>query len=292
LKSKLITEQIQAFSLAQAKLNAQSGGKLDAALDQTKTKADQLATSADTAKQKVQELFQVEPPADGDWGKVWTAMESGSTKAAGTVTSDWDKVWDAWLASGSDDVAALERKLSELIKDRTMTVRIKTVEEKSTGGMIMGYHLGGAIQALATGGGVRNILGGGHLPGFGGGDTVPLWGEAGEFMLNKWASLKAGLPALKHLNAGDIGAAIAELTKRMQTNFGYRLGGMVQSISGRAQRLATGGAVAAGGAAAGGETMTINLGFDNGVTVPVTSTRANAKALKREFRRMEWRSSK
>ncbi len=243
-----------------------------------------IGTSAANVKAAFADAFQ--PPADGDWGKVWTAMESGSTKAAGTVASDWDKVWDSWLESGSDDVEALNRKLSELIKDRTMTVRIKTVEEKSTGGLIGGYHLGGAIQALATGGDVRNIIPGGHLPGFGGGDTVPLWGEAGEFMINKWASLKAGLPALKYLNAGDIGSAIAELTKRLQTRFGYRLGGMVESISGGAQRLATGRVVAGGG-----ESMTIHLNFPSGSTVPVQATPQLARQLLRELERLGFRAS-
>ena len=275
-----MTEAEQKWLASWEKMKNDAGEKITLVKEQISG----LGASADALKTVFANAFQ--PPEDGDWGKVWTAMESGSKQSAKAVTGDWDRVWDKWLASGSEDIGRLERQLSELIKDRSMTVRIKTVEERSSGGMIGGYHLGGAIQALATGGGVRNILAGGNLPGFGGGDTVPLWGEAGEFMINKWASLKAGLPALKHLNAGDIGGAIAELTKRMQANFGYRLGGMVQSISGGGQRLATGGAVVGGG-----ESMTIHLNFPSGSTVPVQATPKLARQLLRELERMGFRAS-
>ena len=234
------------------------------------------------------------PPEDGDWGAVWTAMESGSKQSATVVNTQWNQVWDHWLASGSDDVEALNKKLSELIKDRHMKVYVQTVEAKSTGGMIGGYHLGGSIQALATGGGVRNIIPGGWLPGFGGGDTVPLWGEAGEYMINKWSSLKAGLPALQYLNAGNIEAAIAELSKRLRTRSAYRLGGVVQSLTHKSQHLATGGQVApaSAGAGSGGDSMTIYFDTGRGEPIPVTTTRANARALKKEFDRAAWRASR
>lgn len=221
-------------------------------------------------------------------------LAKGMDEAEQKWLDNWQNMRDKALR----ELVVVEERIQKIVdKDRTVYINVKTVEERSTGGLIRGYHLGGAIralargraavQALATGGGVRNILAGGHLPGFGGGDTVPLWGEAGEYMINKWASLKAGLPALQHLNAGDIGAAIAELTKRLKTNFGYRLGGMVQSVAmASPQRLATGGGVAGGGGM-----MTINLDFGGGVSVPVTSTKANARVLEREFKRRAWRSS-
>ena len=221
------------------------------------------------------------------------------TEGMDAAEQKWLENWQNMREKALHELVVVEERIQKIVdKDRTVYINVKTVEERSTGGLIRGYYLGGAIQALArgraavqalaTGGGVRNILAGGHLPGFGGGDTVPLWGEAGEYMINKWASLKAGLPALQHLNAGNIGAAIAELTKRLKTSFGYRLGGMVQSVAmAGPQRLATGG-----GVAGGGETMTINLDFGGGVSVPVTSTKANARVLEREFRRREWRASR
>lgn len=203
----------------------------------------------------------------------------------------WLENWQNMRAKALAELVTVEERIQKIVdKDRTVYINIKTVESKSTGGAIRGYNLGGAIQALATGGGVRNILAGGNLPGFGGGDTVPLWGEAGEYMINKWASLKAGLPALRYLNIGDIAGAIAELSKRVKSRIGYRLGGMVGSLPTMPQRLAGGGAVAGG--AGGNESMTINFDFGGGTSVPVTTTRANARALKREFARMDWRASR
>ena len=207
----------------------------------------------------------------------------------------WLENWQDMRAGAMRELEVVEERIQKIVrKDRTVYINVKTVESRSTGGQIGGYNLGGAIQALATGGDVRNIIPGGWLPGFGGGDTVPLWGEAGEYMINKWASLKAGLPALKELNAGNIEAAIAELSKRLKNSFGYRLGGMIRSVTGsRAQHLATGGPVAAGsGASASSETMTIYFDTGRGDPIPVTTTKANARALKKEFGRVNWRSSR
>ena len=96
-----------------------------------KKQVEGIGTSAAEVKKAFAAAFQ--PPEDGDWGKVWTAMESGSNKAAGTVTSEWDKVWDAWLASGSEDVEKLEQMLSALLKDRHMKVYVETVQKKPVG---------------------------------------------------------------------------------------------------------------------------------------------------------------
>lgn len=262
-----------------------------------KTAMDGVKTSGELA---VSILKQQQEAANGAMNAL-TEKSGFANLAKGMDEAEqkWLENWQNMREKALHELVVVEERIQKIVdKDRTVYINVKTVEERSTGGLIRGYHLGGAIQALArgraavqalaTGGGVRDILAGGHLPGFGGGDTVPLWGEAGEYMINKWASLKAGLPALQHLNAGNIGAAIAELTRRLKTSFGYRLGGMVQSVAmAGPQRLATGG-----GVAGGGETMTINLDFGGGVSVPVTSTKANARVLEREFRRREWRASR
>jgi hypothetical protein len=109
-------------------------------------------------------------------------------------------------------------------------------------------------------------------------------------MINKWASLKAGLPALQLLNAGRIDLAVAELSKRLKASTGYRLGGLVQSVAVPSpQRLATGGAVAGAGQADFG---TLTLSLPGSEPFPIVTTRESALRLAREFTRMAQRSSR
>jgi TP901 family phage tail tape measure protein len=202
----------------------------------------------------------------------------------------WLENWENMRSTALRELVVVEERIQKIVdKDRTVYINVKTVESRSTGGPIRGYRLGGAIQALASGGGVRNILAGGSLPGWGGGDKVNLLGEAGEYMINKWASLAAGQPALGALNAGRLDVAIAELSKRVKDRIGYRMGGVVGRLPAMSQRLADGGAVAAGG---GADFGTLNLTFPGGVSVPVTTTREQARTLVREFTRMQQRASR
>lgn len=140
------------------------------------------------------------------------------------------------------------------------------MEANQLGGLIGAYRSGGllsSIQALATGGGVRNILSGGRLSGYGGGDRRLLLGEDGEFMIRKEAVARYG---------SRFFAALNNLSLDMP---GFALGG---GLGGPA-------------AATSGDSMTINLGFPSGATVPVQTTRELARSLLREFDRMGWRAS-
>lgn len=183
IKALIIRQESEALQRVNAAMNEKAGGTLDTELDTTTGKVNQLATAAETAKGKVQEIFQIEPPEDGDWGKVYAAMESGSTKAANTVTTTWTQVWDQWLASGSEDIAALESKLQELMKDRHIKVYVEEVTKRAVGGL---------IQRLARGG---------KLPGYGGGDRISALLEAGEFVIRKEAVSKFGAGLFHALNS-------------------------------------------------------------------------------------------
>ncbi|MGD9949319.1 MAG: tape measure protein [Desulfobulbus sp.] len=236
LKSEFITQQIQALTLAQAKLDAQSGGKLNESLDQTKTKATELATAAETAKTKVQELFQIEPPEDGNWGKVWAAMESGSKQAGEAVTSEWDKVWDQFLASGSEDIAKLEKQLAELTKDRHVKVFVESVQQNRWGGLIGAYQTGGEVARYARGG---------KLPGYGGGDRVRALLEPGEFVIRKEAVSHYGVALMQALNSmrldkintikARVGGLIAQATTTREQRF--QQGGLAQAVDGSSKTI-------------------------------------------------------
>lgn len=242
VKADIIRQQTEALQGAQAALNEQSGGQLDPALDAAKTKVEALGTAAEAAKGKVQDLLNIEPPADGDWGKVWAAMESGAEQSGKSVTTTWDRVWDRFLASGSEDISDLERQLQELSKDRHVTVYIEEKVKKA---------MGGIVQRFARGG---------RLPGYGGGDRISALLEAGEFIVRKEAVARYGTGLFNALNS----LRLPEIPR-------FAAGGMV---------------------GAAGDSMTINLSFGGGASVPVTSTRDNAILLEREFRRRAQRSSR
>lgn len=209
------------------------------------------------------------------------------TKGMDEAEKKWIDNWEKMRAQALKELVRVEDRIEKIVtKDRTVYINVKEVYAKATGGLIGAYKYGGAIQALATGGGVRNILGGGHLPGFGGGDRRLLLGEDGEVMINKSAVRAAGLRTALAFNAGRWDIVMAELSKKVKDRIGYNLGGLIGTLPALPmQRLAVGGAVS-------GDTMTINLNFGGGASIPVTSTRENARALEREFRRQAWRSSK
>jgi tape measure domain-containing protein len=206
-----------------------------------KQQIDSMGTNAEQVKEKIKNAFAdvFQPPEDGNWGKVWAAMESGSKSSAGTVTSDWEKVWDQFLASGSEDIAALENKLTELTKDRHVKVYVESVQQNRWGGLIGAYQTGGQVSRFARGG---------KLPGYGGGDRVRALLEPGEFVVRKEAVARYGVGYLQALNSmrlNDISTVKA------------RIGGLIAGANKAAyQRFQQGGLAAAQAPA---ETVNLNL---------------------------------
>jgi hypothetical protein len=173
--------------------------------------------------------------AEKKWLENWQTMS--------TYTLDKIKEIDLKL-----DEVANKKRTAKLVIDYEDGSRSVSTSSYSKGGRIGAYRNGGMIQqiqALASGGGVRNILSGGRLPGFGGGDRRLLLGEDGEVMLRKESVKAGGLRAALAFNAGRFDVVLAELSKRMGTNIGYRLGGLIDSLPQIPQRLASGGSVAA-----------------------------------------------
>lgn len=229
----------------------------------------------------------------GVWKNVAGEVKDTNAETTKDVNVDWGKVWTDFEKNGLTAAEAVDSALDKAARARETTITVRKVEGNQLGGLIGAYRNGGmiqAIQALATGGGVRNILAGGRLPGFGGGDRRLLLGEDGEVMLNKHAVKAGGLKAALAFNAGRFDIVLAELSKRMKANIGYRLGGLVDSLPQIPQRLAAGGPVAATGDLANFGTINLNLG--NGVSAPMVTTRESARNLMRELTRMQQRSSR
>ena len=290
----------EAFQLAEdaraayAKLNTEvkegdrvvvSGGKaLETSMEGVK-KAGALGTEILTEQQKAAAAAMEELKSKSGFADL--------TKGMSEAEKQWLKNWETMRDGAMRELNVVEERIQKIVdKDRTVYINVKTVESRSTGGPIGGYHFGGAIQALATGGGVRNILSGGRLPGFGGGDRRLLLGEDGEVMLNKHAVRAGGLKAALAFNAGRFDVVLAELSKRMGTNIGYRLGGLIDSLPQIPQRLAAGGPVSPASTGDLANFGTINLNLGNGVSAPMVTTRESARNLMRELTRMQQRSSR
>lgn len=228
-----------------------------------------MADGAEQVKTKLQSVFSdpFQLPENGDWGKVWESMESGSNSAARSVTSDWDGVWDKFLSSGSDDISSLNKQLAELIKDRHMKIYVEKVEKNRFGGLVGGYQTGGIIQRLARGG---------KLPGYGGGDTVPALLEAGEFVVRKEAVSRYGVAYLQALNAmrlNDFNIVRA------------RIGGVIATTNNSGyQRFQQGGQVAIKEPM---ETINLNLTLPGSErSIPMKIGPEQARQLQNEFARM------
>jgi hypothetical protein len=93
----------------------------------------------------------------------------------------------------------------------------------SLGGAV-GYKVGGLVGFM-EGGTIGNYpflkaQAGRYFPGFGGGDKIPILGEAGEYMINKYAVRDAGVDTAAAFNQGDWDTVINNLSMKMNTG-GY-----------------------------------------------------------------------
>ena len=105
------------------------------------------------------------------------------TEGMNEAEKQWLDNWSKMKAGALKEVAAVERKIVELTKDRYVTVYVKEVVKKATGGL---------IQRFARGG---------KLAGYGGGDRISALLEAGEFVVRKEAVAKFGTGMFAALNS-------------------------------------------------------------------------------------------
>jgi hypothetical protein len=133
------------------------------------------------------------------------------------------------------DLEDYERRFKELTKTETKTIKVKTVEAKSTGGP-------------------AGFAGGGKIPGWGGGDKIRAWLERGEWVIRKEAVRKYGSGLFAALNnlrlpmprfatgglvggnmaAADLGRVEIAVGGRAYPVFGKR--GVVEELKGAIQK--------------------------------------------------------
>lgn len=125
-------------------------------------------------------------------------------------------------------VAAAQRVIDDLARDRTVTITVQTVQGNNAGGFIGAFQKGGYaerpdVQGFATGGPVFSRPLWSKVPGVGNGDTVPALLEEGSFVVRKSSSQKYGDEYMR---------SVAQ---------GYAIGGSVNHIGDIASRILTGG---------------------------------------------------
>lgn len=182
---------------------------------------------------------------------------SGKVEDLGKKSADfnaaWNDSWDKFLESGEDKISKLENALTVLTKDRTITVHVKEVVEKATGGPIHKFARGG------------------KLPGYGGGDRVRALLEPGEFVIRKEAVAKYGLAYLQALNSmrlNDFNAIRA------------KIGGFIGNANAGYQRFQQGGPVPARAT----ETINVNLNLPvQGKPVPFKIEKQHVKEFLRQL---------
>jgi hypothetical protein len=230
-------KSFDAMSTGSEKLNGVIAKMQQLRTELEKVKADAVNPVENIAKQSNLQFEQI--------GKRWYGVEKSIQESNQQTTKEvgvnWGNVWKDFEGKGLSAAEAVDKALDRAARDREVTLKVREVQTRATGGL---------IQRLAAGG---------KLPGYGGGDRISALLEAGEYVIRKEAVAKFGSGLFHALN----NLRIPEIPR-----------------------------FAAGGPVGGGDSMTVNLAFSGGSSVPVTSTREQARALIREFDRMGWRSSK
>ena len=181
----------------------------------------------------------------------------------------WLDNWQKMEGASIKNLNAVDKKLDQVMRDRTAKLSYTVSEKRSGGGKI------GSVLAMAGGGSVRNALGGFHFPGYGGGDRDKnlVMAEDGEVMIRKEMVRASGLRAALAWNAGRFDIVLRELMQRFDMGIlKKRMGGAISlnvpSLPALPQMMSGGGVVAGASAAAGpggGDVFNITVNAGGGV---------------------------
>ncbi len=296
----------EASEYAAAAENALIAGNYEEAIklaDEAKNKYKELNTEvkageqvviseADARKKAIEGMTQANAIAVSALEKRNAADKEAAKNLEGQIgdfKTGWHDAFETFLRDGKESIEELESALDALTsKKRNVNISVSSSESRQSGGVIgLRMAAGGAVA-------FRNMMGGGHFPGFGGGDRRHVVAEDGEYMFDKYRVRDAGLDVVREFHRGNYAYVVVELMKRLRSGVAMQFGGFLDNVhraTSGPQMMAAGGSVVGAGDSMG-DMMTINLNFGGGSSIPVTSTRENARALKREFERMAWRSSK
>lgn len=221
-------------------------------------------------------------------------------KKAGIFATEWKSAFENFLRDGQAKIGTLKKELDRLIEEKTLTLNIKTVESKSSGGLV-GMQAGGLVapQRLRFGGAVsmRNGLNGLALSGYGGGDRRHILGEDGEVMLRKEAVKMGSLKAALAFNAGRFDVVIQELMKKigLGKTIKRNMGGIINSRPALSPIPMAIGGLVSGASSGQGSTNTYNLSVNFSGSIPTNkkqTARELARSVLRELEHMHRGSSR
>lgn len=196
------------------------------------------------------------PEAAKAFGELNEKIEDLGKKSSEFNTA-WNESWDRFIDGGEESISTLEKSLAALTRDRNITVHVREVVEKATGGPIHKFARGG------------------KLPGYGGGDRVRALLEPGEFVVRKEAVAKYGLVYLQALNSMRLNGF---------SMIRARIGGLIGSANTGYQRFQQGGPI---GANTPSETINVNLNLPvQGKPIPFKMDRKFAIDLMRQLEAM------
>lgn len=201
-------------------------------------------------------------------------------KGMDAAEKKWLDNWKAMEAFATEQVETVRKRIDALVEDRHVTVWVTEKIKRAEGGTAMRF---------ASGGSPLNLYSGRKLPGFGGGDKIDASLEAGEMVINKYATAAMGMRGSYAWNNQQWDIVLEELLKRTRVSLsdrlGYSLGGLSGMLPGSPQMAAA--------PSVSGATMTVNLNFGGGDMIPVTtSSTADARRLVKKLEWMAQRSSR
>jgi len=175
--------------------------------------------------------------------------ELSETTIKKDLYKNFEGVWTNVETKAGNSLTKIKSKMTEVVTEAERIAKVfEGLDVDVT--VSQGRKFGGMISKLKEGGKVLKAQTGRYFPGFGGGDKIPILGEAGEYMINKFAVKGAGVDTARAFNQQNWPKVISNLFKKMS------IGGPTSpSFSGPSLALANGGST------------TINNNYSNNETV-------------------------
>ena len=172
-----------------------------------------IVTEIDKLKQSIKDID--ENAIEKSINKPLKDINKGSLD---DMHKNFEGVWVNGGKKADTALGSIEKKMKQIkldAKDIDSIIADWASKGAPSGPSSQGKKLGGIIQKMKDGGAVIKAQAGRFFPGFGGGDKIPILGEAGEYMLNKFAVRSASPETADAFNRQDWRTVVSNLTDKM-----------------------------------------------------------------------------
>jgi tape measure domain-containing protein len=160
---------------------------------------------------------------------VFDSLGKVSVNAFDSMGKYWGTTWDEARKISLSAIGDIEQRLSELTRDRTVTVHVREISDGG-GSSADGYALGGLVQAYALGGSVfqqfRRLRSAYITQGSGLRDDVPALLKRKEFVQPDWATDMYGLDFMEDVRSGRFPVSLAKMWRSLPISR-FSIGGQV-----------------------------------------------------------------